>query len=62
MSLCFWRVVNINEWINNSDLVEYENAEKSKVLLQSIDNQYVKEVITPYNHDSTTNSNNVNVL
>lgn len=49
-----------NEWINNPDFVEYENTEKSKVLLQSIDNQYVKEVTTPYSSDDTTNSDNVN--
>lgn len=49
-----------SEWINNPDMVEYENTEKSKVLLQSIGNQYAKEVTTPYSSNNSINSNIVN--
>jgi len=48
------------EWIKDDSIVEYENKEKSKVLLQSIGNQYTKEVTTPYINNNTTNIENVN--
>lgn len=48
------------EWIKNPENVEYENQEKSKVLLQSIGNQYSEEATTPYTDNNTTTVQNVN--
>lgn len=45
---------------NNGGNDENENTEKSKVLLQSIGNQYAKEVTTPYSSNNSINSNIVN--
>lgn len=48
------------DWKKNPENVEYENQEKSKVLLQSIGTQYAKEATTPYTDNNISNDKNVN--
>ena len=48
------------EWINNPNIVEYEDKEKSKALLQSIGLQSPKEVTTPNNENISESNSDVN--
>lgn len=48
------------EWINNPNIVEYEDKEKSKALLQSIGLQSPKEVTTPDNENISESNSDVN--